>query len=44
MRAACSRSNGYGGNDREVADGELHVEVVDRVEQMSAEERNTLYV
>jgi hypothetical protein len=28
MRAACSCSDGYGRRDREVADGELHIELV----------------
>ena len=44
MRAACSCSDGYCRRDREVADGELHVEWVGRVERMSTEESNTLYV
>jgi hypothetical protein len=45
MRAACRCSDGYCRCDCEVADGELHVELVDRVvERMRTEERNTLYV
>jgi hypothetical protein len=44
MRAACSRSDEYGRRDREVADTELHVKLVEWVERMRTEERNTLYV